>query len=232
MNTSKKRKRKGNVKIPNEIIHNQSLELVASIIGPIKTIAVTTVDKEILLDRLKIELLDKYHFFLKTANSTASSPSSPSSPSPTYPTEAEIKSDTLTVEERQSIFLRRHLIVGTNECTRALEKAIRGGFDGTDDGRIPSLVMLSRDLRPPTILAHFPYLCRQLDIPIVLLPGKASSDVGRVLKRKVASVVVFMKCKMHTQKKDGSKAEKEICRRMNSYIDFAISKIPLNESTP
>mmetsp|Transcript_10645 Transcript_10645/g.16044 ORF Transcript_10645/g.16044 Transcript_10645/m.16044 type:complete len:244 (+) Transcript_10645:40-771(+) len=241
MSTSKKRKRKDSIKITNDISNNESLELVASMMGPIKNIALTTVDKEILLDRLKIELLDKYHFFLKSqSKASSSSPPALAKQKLNEDEDENNKDATLTmmpVEVRQSIYLRKHLIVGTNECTRVLEKAIRGGYDeNNENDAVPALVMLSRDLRPPTIVAHFPYLCKQLDIPIALLPGKASSDIGRVLGRRVASVVVFMRSKhsknqmkIPHRKKNGCNIEKDISKRMSSYIDFAISKIPTKE---
>ena len=212
MNSSKKRKRKKAIKVPRDIVQNESLELVASVLGPIKTLPVTLVDKDILLDRIRIELLDKYNFFLKTSTPQTAV--------------AARELDDLNIEEKRSIYLRRHLIVGTNECTRALEKAIEGRvLDGNNKKKlVPSLVMLARDLRPPTIMAHFPYLCKQLNIPIVLLPGKASSEVGQVFNRKRASVVVFMK--YDEDFNGGNKSENEICDGVNSYVKFANSKIP------
>jgi ribosomal protein L7Ae-like RNA K-turn-binding protein len=210
--SSKKRKRKETIKIPRDIVQNESLEMVASILGPIKTLPVSAIDKDILLDRLQIELLDKYNFFLKTSSAK---------------TEKEL--NLLTTEEKRSIILRRHLIVGINECTRVLENVNRQGkeegLDADKKKLIPSLVMLARDLRPPTIVSHIPYLCKQLNIPVALLPGKASSDVGKTLRIKRASVVVFMKFN-----KDGSKGrsstEKEVCNKVSSYVEFAKSKIP------
>ena len=215
MSSTKKRKRPNKVKIPTDIVHNESLELVSSALGPIRSSPVTAIDRDILFDRLRIELLDKYDFFLKIS-------SSPSC-------EVRDERDCSTVEETQAKFLRKCLIVGTNECTRVLERATEVGR-GTEP-LTPSLVMLARDVRPPTILAHIPYLCKVLNIPIVLLPGKASSDAGHVFRRKRASAIVFMKGGKSKEKVDQSKIEKDICKKIDSYVNFVTSKIQKQELT-
>ncbi len=216
--SSKKRKRKNNIKIPNSIFQNESLELVASISGPIATAPITTVDKDILLERFKIELLDRCNFFAR-----------PSSSGTTKQEGME-----LSLEERRSEILHQCLIVGTNECTRALEmsmnkrsaKSPSSSVEKSSQSHLkPSLIMLARDLRPPTILAHIPFLCKQMDIPIVLLPGKASSDLGKLMKRKRAAIVLFC---IHDESYQGScnKVEKDVMNRIESFIKFARSKIP------
>jgi len=56
--------------LPRKITERKSLELVVSPIGPIETRTISTVDRDLLLDRLRVEIIDRYHF------SFASSPSS------------------------------------------------------------------------------------------------------------------------------------------------------------
>ncbi len=206
---NRKRKRKNNVKIPHGIFQNESLEVVASIAGPIITAPVTLVDKEILLDRLKIELLDRCAFF--TSNVSPA------------------RGDRRIIDESGSKMIHKCLIVGTNECTRALEAAKKKCKNEdnthTQNHFKPSLIILSRDLRPPTILAHIPFLCKQLDVPIVLLPGKASSDLGKLLQMKTAAVILL--CTLHESYEETyNKSEREVSNKIKSFAKFAKSKIP------
>ncbi len=210
-NTSKKRKRK-NIKVPSESIQNESLEIVISPSGPIKSTTVTQDDKEILLQRLKIELLDKYLNSSKESNSVHHN---------------DVKNNAITFK-----FFRKCLIVGTNECTRALEMSCTSSAKGLKDTNrekmIPSLVMLATDNRPPTILAHIPCLCMQLGIPILLLPGKASSEVGKIFNIKQSSILLFMSYDKQYYE-SLSTDERNLLKRLNSYVAFAISKMPLPE---
>mmetsp|Transcript_31391 Transcript_31391/g.37373 ORF Transcript_31391/g.37373 Transcript_31391/m.37373 type:complete len:174 (+) Transcript_31391:543-1064(+) len=99
-----------------------------------------------------------------------------------------------------------------------------GGSVTVKRGSLPSLVLLARDVRPPIILAHVPILCRLLQIPLLLLPGKASSDMGKLLGVKTASILIFL---------DGgglplgnaSKAQEKCVRQIDSYIEFAKEKV-------
>lgn len=211
--TNKKRKRK-NIKVPSEFIQNESLEIVISPSGPIKSTTVTEEDKEILLQRLKIELLNKYLNSSKESNNS-------------------VHND-IDVKNNANIFklFRKCLIVGTNECTRALEmsctstNSAKGLRDTNREKMIPLLVMLATDIRPPTILAHIPCLCMQLGIPILLLPGKASSEVGKIFNIKQSSILLFMS--YDKQYYEGlSTDERNLLNRINSYVRFAISKMPL-----
>jgi ribosomal protein L7Ae-like RNA K-turn-binding protein len=197
---SKTRKRKHH-KVPHSIAQNESLELIASPVGPIRSAILTSTDKDILLQRLKIELLDKYKLLHEDNGIDC-------------------------VLSRKLI--KKYLVAGTNECTRSLEQARTslGVMDENGKRLLPSLVMLARDVRPPTILAHIPHLCLKLDIPIILLPGKASADLGKVFNIKNVSALLFM----HHDERDIPHLNKDLkvfSKRINSYIDFAISKISL-----
>lgn len=221
MNESRKRKRK-NIKLPNGIEQNESLEVVASPAGPIRNIAVSTIDKDILLQRLQIELLDKYQSSGKDSSSNMKS----------------VGDTSVDMQPNLSKLLSEYLVVGTNGCTRALQKAKNKSnhnidrndkgvldSDGKEDIKLlPSLVMLARDSRPPTTMAHIPYLCIQLNVPILLLPGRASLEFGKAFKMKKASVLLFMKCS-NEDVSTLSRSEKELINRVNSYVDFAMSKM-------
>lgn len=208
---SKKRKRK-NIKVPSEIFQNESLEITASSMGPIRHMPLATIDKEILLQRLKIELLDKYSYSVKKSS---------------------VLKDTIGDEQTNGFeIVRQCVVVGMNECTRALQKFYdsrgRSSSSGEDE-LIPSLLILSRDVRPPTILAHFPFMCKQMNIPIAVLPGKASIDVGSTFNIKVASVILFMKYNQEKQSVLIS-SENETIKAINSFIEFAKKKIPTLEA--
>lgn len=89
-----------------------------------------------------------------------------------------------------------------------------------------SLCILARDVRPPTILAHIPYLCQQLGVPILLLPGKASHDLGSILGGRKVSVLLFRERPDETMAGTGANTDKRHHDKIDSYIEFAKSKLP------
>lgn len=138
------------------------------------------------------------------------------------------------------IVVKARFVVGVNQCTRALEAAARLG-----GAPLPSLVLLSRDVRPPTILAHVPVLCRQLGVPSMVLPGRASVELGRAVGGKSAAVALFLPSTIEdatigipddeVKKEEGdggppariNKDQIQECHRcIDSYVKFALSKIP------
>jgi len=268
--------------LPRKITDSKSLELVGSSIGPIETRTISTVDRDILLDRLRVEIIDRYHF---------SFASPPPSSTPADAAISELnhvgkrrKNDSCTdgsVTKRQHSFKRRRhgaiennngndlkvpstpkntlndgstpiintinlnddmifqtirsrIIIGSNQCTRALELARTaimtkpqlddGGSVMVKQGPLPSLVLLARDVRPPIILAHVPILCRLLKIPLLLLPGKASSDMGKLLGVKTASILMFLDGGGYPLE-NASKAQEKCVRQIDSYIEFAKEKV-------
>ena len=216
MNASMKRKRKNSIKAPASFQQNESLEIVASMYGPIRITPTTAIDKDILLQRLKIELLDRFIFKRNSVKKTKNGENLDTSKEKGDKVEKNKEFD-------RSECLNKYLVVGVNQCTRVLEQAF--SRDGAKREEMkPSLVMLSRDLRPPTILAHIPSFCKQLDVPMILLPGRASSEIGNVFGIKSASVVIFM-TQENQSRKDLEKSEIELCKSVNSYIDFAKRKI-------
>lgn len=222
---SKAKKRK-NIVIPQNMIDNDSLELVASPIGPIRTYAVTHLDKDIILERLKKEIVDKFHFTL--------SPSTSSRPSKRKRVELPPQGDTEIMEKKLKMqrFMKDRMIIGTNSCSRAFENSVRTKEKrekSTESSSKISLCVLSRDVRPASILSHIPYLCQLHNVPILMLPGKASHDLGRTLGGKKVSVLLFM-CGT-TGSNDLKGVEKKWQQQINSYIDFIKAKIPADVDT-
>lgn len=102
------------------------------------------------------------------------------------------------------LIIRRRFIVGINQCTKILENAVHQhqkqqpllvkGMVNPKVKRspIPSLILISRDVRPATILAHIPIYAELLNIPTVILPGKASSELGKVAGIRSVAVAMFL----------------------------------------
>lgn len=109
---------------------------------------------------------------------------------------------------------KERIVLGTNQCTRILERTMGGsGTTENNDAShtiqkavLPSLIVLARDVYPPTMLAHVPVLARRYDIPLLLLPGRASVELGKAMGLKRTSVLLFLPRKTTT----------EICSEMAS----------------
>jgi len=226
--TSKAKKRK-NIVIPQKLIDNDSLELVASPVGPIRTYAVTHLDKDIILERLEKEIVKKFHFTLSPSNGSLSSKRK----------RVELPEGDAEIMEKKlkmQAFMKARMTIGTNSCSRAFENISRAKEQSEDSTLVDtnslsslpkdrkiSLCVLARDVRPASILSHIPYLCLLHNVPILLLPGKASHDLGMVLGGKKVSVLLFDCCASD----DLQGAEKKWLKLINSYIDFIKAKIPL-----
>jgi hypothetical protein len=226
----KQLKRKKNVNFPSRLIHNESVELVSSPVGPVQTICLSQVDKEIILDRLLKEIVNNFHFTLSPKRIN---------------THERLRSDKLRSENKyidscdQEVMkkvLRSRFRIGINSCTRTLERVFHNYRDTNQNATlgdtnsskldiIPDLVILARDIRPPNILAHVPYFCSLLKVPILLLPGRASADIGKVLGGKSVSVAMFLK-----RSDDQMDDEVSIrCHRIiDSFVVFAKSKQPMS----
>ena len=66
---AKSAKKRKTIPLSWKVIENKSLELVASPLGPIQTTAISNIDKDILLDRMRIEIIDKFKFSLSSPSS-------------------------------------------------------------------------------------------------------------------------------------------------------------------
>ena len=124
---------------------------------------------------------------------------------------------------------------GINQCTRALEEAYKtksAKFSST-----PLLILLARDVRPATILAHIPIYAKTLNIPTLILPGKASTELGKAVGIKSVACAVFLSScsnggedsKTSSSDDDAQKKEKEWKEAqadVDSFVKYVISKIP------
>lgn len=221
-NSTNKKKRK--LVIPENLIDNDSLEIIATPIGPIRTFAVSQNDKDIILDRLKKEIIDRFHFTLSPKNSSSSKKQK------IVPIGDSNKEEQ---QKKMTAFAKARIVVGTNSCTRTFEKISRAELSSNlvmvkenakkEDAIGVSLCILARDVRPASVLSHIPYLCQLHDIPIVLLPGKASFELGKLLGCKKTSVLLFREdsCPEIT-----TGAEKKWEKQKDSLVDFIKSKIP------
>ena len=130
-------------------------------------------------------------------------------------------------------------IIGINQCTRALERAYKqqcqckkNDEDSTDSvtTTFPSLILLSRDVRPATILSHIVVYAKLLNIPTLILPGRASSEFGKAIGIRSVSVAVFLSSdKSGEPPQDDKQKEKEWKEAHNdvdSFVKYVISKIP------
>uniref|UniRef100_A0A6U9VDU1 Ribosomal protein L7Ae/L30e/S12e/Gadd45 domain-containing protein n=1 Tax=Pseudo-nitzschia australis TaxID=44445 RepID=A0A6U9VDU1_9STRA len=112
---------------------------------------------------------------------------------------------------RKRRFWKENIVVGSNQCLRVLETAIAnrhnkehtttnqnsGGISNCKKNDTvarpqPSLIVLAKDIYPPTMCSAIPALARNLGIPLLLLPGKASLELGKVMNAKRTSVLIFL----------------------------------------
>lgn len=202
-----KRQRRGQPLTP---LDHESLECVASPIGPITTTPISSsLDKELILERLTKEIVRPFQLSLSIprGNKIVSTVVRAKKVKRTV---VRNNSSTKSLERR---VLDTRLAIGTNQCTRALEN------------QKPSLVLLCRDVHPPTMLAHVPLLLRNKKMTsLVLLPGRASLELGQALGIPRASIVIFTE-----RSKEESTTDKEAidkCHaKIDSYIEFVKSKL-------
>jgi ribosomal protein L7Ae-like RNA K-turn-binding protein len=98
--------------------------------------------------------------------------------------------------------------MGTNQCLRILENGIK-----YEAAPRPSLMVLARDIYPPTMLAHAPVMAKKLGVPVLILPGKASDELGQAVGIKKTSILLFL----------SSKANDQANAKVNSFVDFVRS---------
>ena len=125
------------------------------------------------------------------------------------------ESDIIGKKQEKNAFWKNRLKIGTNQCLKALESKMDGA--GSTN---PSLIVMAKDVYPPTMLVHVPVLAQERSIPLLILPGKASSELGRALGIRKTTLLLFM------ESNDTSVGDKAV----NSFVEFVISQIPsLNE---
>ena len=258
----------GNYPNPASLLDCESIDCIASPCGrtsrPIRTPVLSADDKDILIDRLTKEVVDKFDFTLSRKvertqaadGSTVAVTFTMGSGGIKMTVEGDDNSNSKEEKDTKGkskkkkkkrpkpppiereptlsdLVVKKRLIVGVNQCTRALEAA------ANNTTRKPSLVLLSRDVRPPTIVAHIPVLCRQMDIPTVVLPGRASVELGKAVGGRSVAVAMFLPRSTATDDEEKEKTApacdgdgpstsqiQECHRRIDSYVKFALSKIP------
>jgi ribosomal protein L7Ae-like RNA K-turn-binding protein len=242
-NDNCERYKRKKLKIPVKIVENESIEIVASFWGPIQTIPIEKVDKDILLDRLSKEIIKKYNFTLSNCtnkkNRTKDVNNEPrrkkkrslSGPTPNN----SIQNETLLHNDSPQSYsiIHQRIIVGVNQVTRLLESPSLWTKETLEK---PLLVFLTSDIRPPTMVMHIPCLCRRLGIPLILIPGSESSlELGKIFGVRRVSVVVFTSPPSNhsivplqdTNDNCTPSALMQSCHAdIDSYIDFAKSKQP------
>lgn len=221
-----KKKKKKNVVIPQNVMDNESLELVASPIGPIRTKPVTTTDAQIILDRLAKEIVQKFGFTLSPVGKSDNSKKRKrvsNAPVPVDPLEEK--------KMKMTNIAKSRIVVGTNSCTRVFEKLYARPTRGRDASESsessstgkPSLCLMARDVRPPAILSHIPYFCHQMNVPIILIPGNATHDLGCVLGGNKVSVLLFRERPSTSTGENG--VDCQYHDMIDSYIAFAKLKV-------
>ncbi len=68
---------------------------------------------------------------------------------------------------------------GTNEVTKVVERGIA------------KLVIIAKDINPQEIIMHFPALCEEKNIPLVIVPSKEELGAAAGLKVSTASVAII-----------------------------------------
>jgi ribosomal protein L7Ae-like RNA K-turn-binding protein len=128
------------------------------------------------------------------------------------------KSQTITETAVRSRFL-----CGINQCTRALE----------DDTILqsPLLIILARDVRPATIFEHISLYAHIRNIPILILPGRASLELGEAVGiRRVAALSFLPRDDEQSLPFKDNKTKMEEWKECNidvdAFVSYVASKIP------
>lgn len=199
---------------------NESLACVASPNGPIRTPVVDNVTKEIVLDRLEKEIIKRFSLTLSVPRAKRPMVVKGGKMVP-----AERKRGKPSRDPSKALIMSR-IKIGTNECTRALEAAVGGA------AAAPLLILLGRDVYPPNILAHIPYLAKQVGTPVMLLPGRASHEMGKTMGVKKVAILLFLPGPNTASDKtsQGDSQEARQHSKIDSFVDFIKSKIPESDA--
>lgn len=119
--------------------------------------------------------------------------------------------------------VRSRLRCGINQCTRALE----------DELQSPKLIILARDVRPATIFEHLLLYAQIRNIPILLLPGRASLELGEAVGLRTCAALALL-ARDSCSYQDDNKAKMEEWNECNididAFIAYVVSKIPKSQS--
>jgi len=208
-----KRQRKEN---PPSWLENENLAFVAAPSGQtIRTNVASTHDKELFLDRLEKEIQP---MFLKSDKN--------------HDNDEDNKDS--RISNTVSALARKRIVMGTNQCTRILErllqkrKLIATQPNNTEQlSGVPSLIVLARDIYPPTILSHIPVMAEQIigeenvGVPVLMLPGPASQELGKIFGTKRVSVMLFLPAESsNTSSKDDNDVFQDVNNKITSFVAF------------
>jgi hypothetical protein len=257
--TSKKRNRRQsdtNLKSQRQLrfTENESLSLVSSVYGMIHTKYPSSVDRDVVLNRFQKEIVERFQLGanrpnrrVRTKKQTFRGPQANTLVGNDI-SGVDCSGNTQgaqpwnsRIPELAAIALSR-ISLGTNQCTCILERAMMqlksesSSFSPHCSWRRPQLIILARDVRPPHLLAHIPVLAQQLSIPLLLLSGNTSKDMGSALGIKLCAIVMFLpRCEedsIQQQQQLGGDHPLDIAtitryhNDIDSFIEYAKSKIP------
>jgi len=205
-------------KLPRSFLECPSLSLVAnfpqkrqgdSSLQPVVTSAASEATKEIFLDRFAKEIVKPFRSTTVAGGGETSYVMVDGKLQKQAPAKYQkiVESKTRTWSQR--------VRMGTNQCLRILEKCMASDDASTTSISKPLLIVLARDIYPPTMLVHVPVIASRLDIPLLLLPGKASNEIGQTIGVKKASILLFLS----PNKEDDDTAN----AKFNSFLDFVRS---------
>eukprot|EP00980_Cylindrotheca_fusiformis_P024175 scaffold11589_cov117-Cylindrotheca_fusiformis.AAC.9 len=143
--------------------------------------AVNDVTKEILLGRLVKEIVEPLAP-IRSSHSTRFGKSEGS-----VDPGLEISTPKADSTEMAKSVWKQRIVMGTNQCSRFLEKAMN-----CSSAPKPLLCVCAKDTYPPTMLAHVPVIATKLKIPLLILGGKASKELGKAFRVKQVSIVLFL----------------------------------------
>ena len=161
---SSKRQRKEN---PRSWLENETLAFVASPLGGIiQTPVASQHDKEIFLDRLQKEIIPYYRY----NKNNRQEEEDPKRSATTKTDDAGRRRQAMIMKNT----MRKRIILGTNQCTRQLEKILANNTSTKEGDNqkeipppVPSVIVLARDIYPPRILSHIPVMVEQLKLQII-----------------------------------------------------------------
>ena len=213
---------------PTGMAENVAIDCVASAVGPIRTPVASAADGEIVLERLRKEIVEGLGFALARDGGRRRRRRARARGGEFYMTGGgaiRIAGGGAGAGAGggapPGADLKAHLVAGIGQCTRALEAAAGGR------GPPPSLVLLARDVRPPTVLAHLPPLCQRAGSPTYVLPGRASVDLGRVLGVRSVAALAFLPSGPGPGPgpDDGGASSASAGRKIDSFVKFALSRM-------
>ena len=199
-------------------LDHESLACVASPVGPISTTPVSSLDKEIIVSRFQKEICAapfELHLSVPRGNKITTASGGRKT--------TTARSQRKPLKSLARRVLESRLSIGTNQCTRALQQKNRQKVD---------LVVLCRDVHPPSILAHIPYLTTVVNksCSLVLLPGRASLDLGHAMGIKKCAILAFSKRNLEDEAVreglvDDSDQVDKYHARIDSFIEFVKDKL-------